>query len=175
MPTVIPGREAVAFVTQAQFALGLTQETIAERLGISRRTVSRWVAGGSRPDARQLAELARAVHPLDAALAAKLAAEAGQTLEELGLATPRTAPAPDAASARPFPPLPMLVEAVVCAAADAMELPPSVVRKGLRSAVARARSLGLTLEEVERALSPGATGPAERARKSRKASPRGAP
>jgi hypothetical protein len=44
----------------------------------------------------------------------------------------------------------------VCAAAEAMQAPPAAVRDVLRAAVARARALGLTLEEMDEALSASA-------------------
>ncbi len=37
---------------------GLTQEKLAERLGISGKTVSKWETGGSAPDAAQIVQLA---------------------------------------------------------------------------------------------------------------------
>jgi hypothetical protein len=47
-----------------------------------------------------------------------------------------------------------LVESIVCAAADTMQTPPAAVREVLRAAFARAHALGLTVEEVDAALSP---------------------
>jgi hypothetical protein len=46
------------------------------------------------------------------------------------------------------------VEAVVCAAADALNVPPATVRASLFAAFGRARELRLSVEEVERALAP---------------------
>lgn len=112
----------------------------------------------------QLQTLARAVYPEDAALAAKVAAEGGQTLEGLGLVRPEPAPPPaPSAPPRPFPPTRLVAESVVCAAAEAMQAPPAVMREVLRAAFARA--LGLSLEEMNEALSPPAeTAPAKATR-----------
>ena len=108
----------------AQRALSTNQEGLGRAAGASRRTVQRWVAG-SQPVSIQFHALARAVYPLDAALAARLAERGGTTLAALGLgvtvasASASLAP-PGARSAS----VERLVDALVCAAADAMELPP---------------------------------------------------
>ena len=44
------------------------------------------------------------------------------------------------------------IDGVVCAAADAMNLPPSAVRRGLHAAFARARQVGVGWQEIEEAL-----------------------
>lgn len=151
MPHVIPGKDATALLAQSMFALRLTQEELGTLLVASRRTVSRWVTGRSRVSATTLARLAVAVHPTDAALAARLAAESGQTLESLGLVAPLpAAPAPR----RAFPPMAFVADSVVCAAAEVMGAPPTVVREALRAAFARAQALGLSVDEVSEALSP---------------------
>ena len=153
----LPGPEAVGLAYQAQRALGLTQLELAGLLGLSRRTVSRWGANRSRPSASELQKLARAVHPKDPALAARLAREGGETLESLGIVAPPApvvaAPSPaPVVAVRPFPPARLVVESVVCAAAEAMQASPAAVRGVLRAAFARARGLGLTVEEMDEAL-----------------------
>jgi hypothetical protein len=45
-----------------------------------------------------------------------------------------------------------VIEAVVCAAADAMDESPRRVRPALLAALQRARRMGLTVEAMERAL-----------------------
>ena len=52
------------------------------------------------------------------------------------------------------------VDAVVCAAAEAMQVVPQNVRPALLAAFACARELGLTLEDVERVLRAKASSPA---------------
>ena len=48
---------------------------------------------------------------------------------------------------------------VVCAAAEAIDVTPRVVRPALLAAVTRARQLGLTLETLDEALRATATAP----------------
>ena len=152
----VPGRGATLLVIKAQDSLALTQEGLARLVGSSRRTMTRWWSGQSGPSVSQLQVLARAVHPRDPGLAAKLAEEGGATLEALGLARPASPTATlltPAVAGRPFPPVRLVVDAVVCAAAEAMQAPPGPIRDVLRAAITRARVLGLTLEEMDEALS----------------------
>jgi hypothetical protein len=131
-------------------------------LGISRRTVQRLASSGGTVHTQYMHVLARAVHPHDPALAASLALEGGQTLESLGVVRPAppVVPAPPSISPppRPAPPTWLTVDSIVCAAAETMQAPPAAVRDVLRAAFARARGLGLTVEEVDDALSPPAPG-----------------
>jgi hypothetical protein len=92
------------------------------------------------------------VHPLDAQLAAVLAATMGSTLEGLGVVRPPPPPLPPPAPAPPPPPPAGVVDAVVCAAAEAMELTPRDVRLGLHAAFSRAQEIGLSVDVVVRAL-----------------------
>lgn len=156
----IPGTDATRLMVLAQKKLGMTNAELGRALGVSVRTVVRWWGHASHPDASVIARLAGAVHPRDAALAAGLAAEAGHTLESLGLAAPPPPPPapvaeqPPSPPPRPFPPAKLLVEAVVGTAAQAMQTTPSAVRGAVLAAFACARGLGLTVEEVETALTP---------------------
>jgi hypothetical protein len=152
----VPGPDAVRLVTMGQLALGISQEKLGTLLGATRRTVSRWVSRRSEPTVSQLQKLARAVYSVDASLAAALAAEGGQSLESLGLVRPAPPPVAAPAPSRPFPPVRLLVESVVCAAAEAMQAPPTAVRDVLRAALARAHALGLNVEEMNDALAPSA-------------------
>lgn len=56
-----------------------------------------------------------------------------------------------------------MVESIVCAAAETMQTTPSAVRDVLRTAFARARGLGMTIEEVDDALSPVPVAPPPKA------------
>jgi transcriptional regulator with XRE-family HTH domain len=165
----IPSSECLPHVTRAQMLLGLSQEELASKLGVSRRSITRWHAGQSTPGVEQLAMLARMVHRTDASVAARLAEEAGTSLAALGLVTaapaarapePPPAAAPPPPAPRPFPPTRLMVESIVCAAAETMKTVPSEVREVLRAAFSRARGLGLTIEEVDDALSPAVEAPA---------------
>jgi hypothetical protein len=134
-----------AWFELARQALGTTQQKLGEQLGVSRRTAQRWGAHGM--PSYHLPDLARLVHPRDPGLAREIAAAAGMTLEVAGLAQPPPAPPPP-----PPPPPDGIVDAVVCAAAEAMEMMPKEVRPGLLAAFGRAKEIGLTVDVIERAL-----------------------
>ncbi len=133
--------ECAGLVVKAQAVLGLTQETLGDLLGVSRRTVIRW-NGGSTPSSVQLIALAKAVHPKDAALASALAFAGGARLSEIGLEPA----APDLASRA------VVIDAIVCAAAEAGAVTPQAARAGLLAALERAAALGVSSEELRRAL-----------------------
>jgi hypothetical protein len=136
----------------AMTALGESQQGLGDILGLSRRTISRWAGGrASLGDARCIT-LARAVYPRDAHLAARIVATRGATLEDVGIVSP-AAPAPPPPAPPPPPPPAYLVEVVVCAAAEALDASPRVVRPALLAAIRTARAVGLGLEAMEKALS----------------------
>ena len=146
--------EATSFLESgATFAeggvTGVTQADLGEMLGVSRRTAQRWTRHGTHLVEADMLRLVQLVHPRDPQLAAVLAATLGSTLEGLGIVKP---PLPAPAPAPP-PPLPAgIVDAVVCAAAEAMELTPRDVRLGLYAAFSRAQEIGLSVEVVLKAL-----------------------
>jgi transcriptional regulator with XRE-family HTH domain len=173
----IPDSQVVVkLLGRSRLALKITQKELADLLGVARRTISRWEARAGVPSPEQLRDLARAVHPHDVALAAELAAEGDATLEALGL-RPQASTAPVApvtaphaamppvsggAASRPFPPVGLLIDSIVHVAVRALDGqdpsgdPIGAVTTVLRVAFARASALGLTVGEVERALSPRA-------------------
>jgi hypothetical protein len=150
------------FFERSRLALGIgTQAELGEKLGVSKRTAQRYSDTGVPQ--HYLRDLARLVHPADAKLAAEIAGSMGHTLESLGVVLPPPpAPPPvvvvEAAPPRPPPPPPPppppdgIVDAVVCAAAEAMEMMPRDVRPGLLAAFKRAREIGVTVDMVERVL-----------------------
>jgi hypothetical protein len=140
------GDSVMALTLDARALLGHGQAGLGALLGSSRRTVQRWDAGRGRQTGPQLAKLAAAVFPRDADLAQKLARNAGTTLEGLGLVPPASSAS---GVGKPNP----LVDSVVCAAAEALGTAPPAVRPVLLAAFRRAREVGLTLEDVERAIS----------------------
>ncbi|HZU81967.1 MAG TPA: helix-turn-helix transcriptional regulator [Polyangiaceae bacterium] len=144
MPRNIP-----ALLHDARKVLGLeSQGRLGELLGSSQRSGQRWERAESTPTSEQLAKLAALVHPKDGQLAVEIAAAAGGTLEGLGVVRPAPAPPPAGA------PDPVhIVDTVVCAAAEAMQLMPEAVRPALRAAFRRARLAGLSVEAVDAALS----------------------
>jgi hypothetical protein len=137
--------------------LVLSQNDLARKLGVSRRTGQRWSAG-SGPVGTDLQNMARLVHGADPRLAAEIAEAAGTTLEALGLRPPAPPSLPSPSPVTPpVPPPPpdRVVDAVVCAAAEAMQVMPQSVRPALLAAFACARELGLTVEGVEKVLRVG--------------------
>jgi hypothetical protein len=140
--------EVAQLVSRARQTFSTTHHDVPSLFHTSKRTLQRWQAGESRPLEPQLAHLARVVHPVDRALAAEIAQAGGTTLESLGLELPQPA------APLPLPPMPrhLVVDAVVCAAADSTDAAPSAVRATLLAAFRRARELGLSTEEVEKAL-----------------------
>jgi len=137
---------------RGQAALGATHSMLADHLGSSKRTVERWAAGRSHPSDTQVLELARLVHPRDPALAARIAASKGETLVGIGVVAPPPL--------RAGPSLAHLIDAVVCVAAETLDVPSRSLRPALHAAFKRARELGMSLEDAEKALTP-----AEAARK----------
>jgi DNA-binding XRE family transcriptional regulator len=166
----------VAMLIEARRLLGMSQGELGELLGSSRRSGQRWEGGGSSPMPKQLHALSALVHPKDPELAAQIAAAGGSTLEQLGIVPPPPPPAPLSrpippprpppavsapAPAPPPPPPPPedVVDAVVCAAAEAIDVTPRTIRPALLAAFRRARRLGLDVATVERALGGDAGGP----------------
>jgi len=140
-------------------ALGVPQQKLADLLGISRRTVQRLDKDLVRLSGDGLRRAAVAVFPKDPELAATLAFRGSTTLEKLGLVHPASPPKP-AAGPQPSPPKPTSIspaaaDSVVCAAADAMNLPPRTLRPVLLAAFNRAHALGLSVEAVKAWLDRG--------------------
>jgi transcriptional regulator with XRE-family HTH domain len=141
-------RPKPVLVFEGRRALGLSREKLGKLLGWSKRTMARWEGGHSSVSPGSLGKLAQHVHPVDPKLADEIARAGGATLESLGLVAPVTAAAPPA-------PVPghVMVDAVVCAAADALKAVPDTVRSALLAAFRRARELRMTVDDVEAALS----------------------
>jgi hypothetical protein len=136
-----------------QRTLGLNQKKLAELLGYSSRTISRYYDGGGTLSPATYEKLAAAVHPHDPAFAAELAAHAGKTLVGLGLERPPPPPSPPV-PARPVPTQRHLVDSVVCAAAEAMQTPPHTMRPALTAAFERVLALGMTAEQALAGMTP---------------------
>ncbi len=150
-PFLIPNRETTTLAARAMRALGMTHRELGEALGASERTSQRWLSGRSSLTVPALQKMAVLTYARDAALAAEIAAAASETLASLGLVT--SPPAEPPAKREPFVSDPaVLVDLVVCVAADALSLPPNAVRGALLAAFGRARELGLGVDDVERAL-----------------------
>lgn len=129
-----------------QSTLKLNQRELAALLRVSPRTIIRYYQRGGVLAPSDYERLAVRVHPHDAAFAAELAAVVGKSLVDLGLA----APAPEERG----PSTKHLLDSVVCAAAEAMQVSPHLVRPALVAALERALALGMTADEVLSGLAP---------------------
>jgi DNA-binding XRE family transcriptional regulator len=168
----------------ARCLFNMTQRQFGEAIGASHRSAVRWDAEQSVPSKHHWIKLAGLLAPLDLALAAEAAAHADQTLEALGLTpppppppptpppppppptppppTPPPPPPPPPPAPPPPPPPPPppavrpehLVDAVVCAVADFLDTSPRTLRPLLYTAFKKARQVGLSVEEAEKALAP---------------------
>jgi DNA-binding XRE family transcriptional regulator len=139
MPVARPNSK---LVSQTRQTMGLSREELGQLIGLSKRTVGRIELGQSAIVAPDLCTLARHVHPRDAGLAEELARAGRSTLSDLGVVPP----------AQPVPMAHLLIDSVVCAAADAMNVAPESVRGSVLAAFRRARELHMSLEDVENAL-----------------------
>jgi transcriptional regulator with XRE-family HTH domain len=140
---------------EARAALHMSQREFAGAVGSSLRTVQRWETRRSEPASFQIHRVADAVRPHDPELAAEL--------DELApRPTPPPPPVPQVLAPPlpppppPPPPLPatVLLDSVVCAAAEAMTLAPQALRPALLAAFARAKEAGLSMEAVIEGLTP---------------------
>lgn len=133
---------------RARHVLGDNQEELARRVGSSKRTVQRWEVERSSPAPWHLHRLIDAVRPRDPELAAQLEVYAPRP-------APPAPPAPEPAPAAVVTPaLSALVSAVICAAAEAMNVPPQAIRPAVLAALVQARDTGLSLEQVISFLAP---------------------
>lgn len=150
MPTTLPG-----LLYEARRALHVgSQGEFGRLLGSSTRSGQRWETGRASPSYDQLLKLVALVYPRNPQLAAQLATHLGRDLVSLGIAAP---PAPPPPPPLPPPPTEDVVDAIVCAAAEAIDLTPRQVRPAVMAAFARARRLGLAVEAVEKALAKAGT------------------
>ena len=145
--TVSSLKANAALLLRGRQTLVKSREELGLLLGWSKRTMARWESAQTDIYPVSLGKLAVLVHPLDPTLAGELARAGGTTLEGLGLVKPPATATP------PLPPQ-LLVDAVVCAAADALKAVPETVRSALLAAFRRARELRMSVEDVEKALSP---------------------
>jgi hypothetical protein len=139
---------------RGQHALGVSYRGLAELIGSSQRTCQRWGAGSSTPLPDRFAQLAGHVHAHDPALAEEIAAVAGASLESLGIVKPAPPPAPPPPLPPPPPPPAQLVENVLFAAAETMDVSPRAIRAAIAAAFARAHELGLDVAAVASVLTP---------------------
>jgi transcriptional regulator with XRE-family HTH domain len=135
---------------EARRTMHMNQRKFADAVGSSLRTVQRWETSRSSPVPAGVHRIADAVRALDPALAA-----------EIDTLSPRRAPPPALVSPPASPVQPPLTDAVrldalVCAAAEAMGLAPQTLRPALLAAFRRAKATGLTVDAVIAGLTPSA-------------------
>jgi hypothetical protein len=142
----------VMLIMEARGKLRLDNQGLARLLGVSLRTVERHSRQGgvSSPDA--LHKLVRALHPVDPALAARLAEAGGANLVMLGLLP--ASPDERAAARPPGLATPEEMITVVQAAATALGLPLDAARQGVAAAFEAAHALGLSVQALQPMLSP---------------------
>lgn len=160
MPYVVDPSNHPQILETVAYVLRTSLTEVGRGIGVSRRTLTRWKRNPRCMIPLHLQRLARLVHPTDPVLAAQIAAVDGKTLADLGLAAPLAGTAPTEASvagAREVDPKQHLVDAIVCAAAEALDASPRAVRPALVAAFRRARETGLSLADVESRLEPSAT------------------
>lgn len=151
-----PTMDSRQLMARVRLALGRSQRSLGELVGVSRRTVIRWEQRGAILGPRVWEILARECYPRDRNLAAQCAAYARQTLQSLGLERPAPPP-PPAPPPRPPPSPAHMGDSVVCAAAEAMQLTPQAMRPGVVAALERIVALAMTAEEALAAMSPAKT------------------
>jgi hypothetical protein len=141
-------------VRLAKYALGVDMSGFARAMRTSVRTAARWQSGESTPSLGQLAELARRIYPKDRALAAQLAAAADETLVSLKLEAPPAPPAPPPRVTTPGERATEkhLAKIVLCAAAEALDVPPHAVRPAIAAALKAMCELGMSPEIAARGL-----------------------
>ncbi len=132
----------------ARVRLGATQLTFGKQLGVHAQTISRWEFGRALPMHEHLQTMVRLVHPKDRELAALLAGRIGQNLHGLGLEPAVTPAQPVGVHAK------RAADAVLCAAAESIDLSPVRLRGALLAAVEEAVAAGLTLEALRDGLRP---------------------
>jgi DNA-binding XRE family transcriptional regulator len=150
-------------IVLSRHALALSQEELATLVGSSLRSVQRWETKQASPMNENVHALSDAVRTRDPALADELDAWAPRPPPP-GAPSPPAGLAPSPPSPLPVPapasvPAAVLVDAVVCAAAEAMQLPPQAVRPALTAAFLRARDAGLGVEAALSVLAPPPAAP----------------
>ncbi len=122
-----------SLVIQSRQALQLTQNDLADLVGCTKRTIQRWETSGATLTVHQVEALVRALHGVDADLAAQVAASDDTTLEKIVSQT-------------------SVVDRIVQAAAVAIGTSPEAIVPALAAAFARASEEGLDAKAVADAL-----------------------
>ncbi len=177
IPPNIKNPSLALLLTFAQRSLSMTQKELGDALVVSKRTIQRWQSGRTRPYTGEIHRLVDLLAPVDADLSTRLDAWAPRPKPPPPAPPPAPPPPPPPPPLPPPPPPPppipplVLVESVVCAAADAMGLVPQAIRPAVLAAFTRARDARLDAGTVVDVLAPpspagppkGATAPARAA------------
>ena len=161
---------ARSLVAKARLAMGVTATELAKLHGVSPKTIGRWLRGETSVSSIEIGELAPLVYPYDPQLSQRMFDFAREDAVLSKLSPPPGLPQHEHEPPTPVPPplvLPVLrplpplsvkarTDAVVCAACDAIDVSPRVLRPALLAAVREARELNLSLEEIEQQLAPRA-------------------
>ena len=148
---------------RASEAMGISGAELARRHGVATKTVGRWLRGQSSIGPFALGQIASLVYPHDRELAARMHAYSIRECTRIGvplpppLPIPPTPPTGEAGAPTMFvAPPSSRVDALVCAACEAIDVSPRVLRPALLAAFRAARELHLTVDEVEQHLAPRA-------------------
>jgi len=133
-------------IGRGRLTLLLNQEGLADLVESSKRTVQRWETGRAQPAPWHLHKLADALRSKDPEMAAQIDRWAPR---------PAAPPAPDPRTPLGVPlPDHVLVESVLCAAAEAMTVAPQAARPAVLAAFRRALEARLAPETVVAVLAP---------------------
>ena len=164
--------EIPVFLMEARRTLHLSQQQLGDIMHLSKRTIIRMEQGRSSPIPPQYERVARALFPVNPALAEHYAGAAGTTLVAMGLVAPPPPPAPatppPAAGPSPLDPAASrsMADSIVCVAAEAMDASPRAVRPALLAAFERMKTLGMGVETVLQGLAAESRQAAKAAKRS---------
>jgi transcriptional regulator with XRE-family HTH domain len=150
----------VYLIARTRELLHLNQQQLADRVRSSLRTVQRWEARRATPSAREIHWMADTVRSVDPEIAAHLDVWAPRpappSMPEPARPIEGVSPAPAPA---PPPPLHVLVDSVLCAAAEAMGVAPQAVRPAVLAAFARSCEARVSPEQIVATLTPPPAAP----------------
>jgi transcriptional regulator with XRE-family HTH domain len=134
---------------------------LATAIGVPVRSVSRWVNGeGGVLTPGNYHALAHAMFSHDPGFAAEIATMGGTTLEALGIVQAAAPPSPTAVAVpKSGSVAPAQADAVLCAAAERLDVSPRQLRPVLAAAFARAAEMGLTTAALAQAFASEAASP----------------
>ena len=139
-----------ACLRAARAALGLSQEDLGARLGVSRRTLTRWEVYDALPPVGQRKHIATSFVDAPPELRAALVRSLG-----LGDGFDATLAASDPAGAAPVPAAAVL-DGAFLGLCERIDVAPGRLRSALVDFLRRSEAAGLSLEAVRRALEPKA-------------------